>query len=181
MNDVTTKPKAESKAPAAGPPEVAAAPAPSVPFRPLQVNRLKLIRSSESDFGNVHAAVLPAGTDFSDALRSDFWALVAHRLRPADQIEIHVDTQVFYGRLLVRDVTGTGANKTRAVVSQLERHHFDQLERTDEAVTHEIRHQGPHLRWCVIRRSDGKIVSDGHDSKEVAESALRNITRPKAA
>jgi hypothetical protein len=152
-----------------------------VPFRPLPTPRLKVLRSSESDFGNQFGAVTSTGTPFEHVLRPDFWSLHAMKLRVGDTIEIHTDDQTYFGRLLVRSVDGTGANKTRASVAQLELHHFDQLERNDAALTHKVEHRGPHLKWSVIRIADGKVVKDGYESKEGAEGALRALTRPVAA
>jgi hypothetical protein len=175
MNETTTKSKAtESKAPAGAETEVIAMP---VPFRPLQVNRLKLIRSSESDLGNLHAAVLPAGTPFEHALRPEVFGLVAHRLRIGDQIEVHVDDQTFFGRLLVRDVSGQGQVKTRASCARLELHHFDKVETDTAALTHQVRHAGPHLKWSIYRLADGKLIKDGFEERADAEKALASITR----
>jgi hypothetical protein len=148
-----------------------------LPFRPLQVNRLKLIRSSESDFANLHGAVLPAGTSFEDALKPQFWGLVAQRLRIGDQIEVHVDDQTYFGRQLVRDVSGTGQTMTRASVVRLEFHRFDRVERDETALTHRVEHKGAHLKWSVIRIADGKVVRDGFETKPDAEAAMASITR----
>jgi hypothetical protein len=65
--------------------------APPKQLRPLAAPRLKIIRSSESDFGNLFGAVTPAGTDFEDVLRPDYWSLHAMKLRIGDTIEVHTE------------------------------------------------------------------------------------------
>jgi hypothetical protein len=175
MNETTTKTKAtESKVPAGAETEILAMP---VPFRPLAVSRMRVIRSSETDFGNVHGVVTPAGTPVEFLTRPEYWQLHANRLRIADTIEAHTDDGVYFARLLVRSVDGTGAAKTRATVALLEVHRFDVLEPDFTATTHKVEMKGPHLRWCVVRIADNKIISDGHDSADVAEAALRNVVR----
>jgi hypothetical protein len=98
-------------------------------------------------------------------------------LRIGDQIEVHVDDQTYFGRLLVREVSGTGQTLTRASVAQLELHRFDKLERDETALTHRVEHRGPHLKWSVIRIADGKVVKDGYEDKSGAETAMSSITR----
>src|SRR5712671_1230540 len=95
----------DTKAPPALPPEAAA---PPVPFRPLPMPRLKLIRSSESDFANSWGMVTTSGTPWAHVLRPDYLSLHANKLRVGDTIEVHTDDQVYFGRLLVRSVDGTG-------------------------------------------------------------------------
>jgi hypothetical protein len=149
------------------------------PFKPLEAGRLRLVRSSECDICNLWAAVLPAGAPFENVLRPDYWSscLGAKPLRVADTIEVHVDDQTYFGRVLVRDVSGAGGTKTRASMALLELHRFDRVARNEEALTHRVEFRGPHLKHCVIQLKDGKVVSDGHADVASAEAALRAIVR----
>jgi hypothetical protein len=148
--------------------------------KPLANGRLRVIRSSESDIANLWAAVTITGTKWDDVLTPEFWSLHAHRLRVGDTVEIHTDDQRYFGRVLVRQVSGAGGNKTRASVAQLELHEFDRLKPSDDIATHRVEHKGPHLKWCVVRIADGKIVAEGHDTRDAAESAMKAIVRPAA-
>jgi hypothetical protein len=158
----------------------ATAPPRATPFKPLENQRLKRLRSSESDFGNQHAAVTRAGVPFTDTLNPEFWANHGAVLRVGDVIEVHTDDQIYFGRLLVRNVAG--ANKTRVSVAQLELHVFNEVERapSDEAPTHRVEHRGPHLKWSVINIASGKNVSDGHETKEAASGVIANMMRKVA-
>jgi len=182
MNEaLKTKPMAERPA---DPVAAALAAAGAKPeLKPLAVARLKIIRSSESDVGNLFAAVTPSGTPFEHVLDPKFWSNLAGRLRIGDTIEVHTDDQLYFGRLLVRDVTGTGANRNRASVAQLELHKFGEVDRmaTADAITHRVEHKGPHLKFAVVQIADGKVVSDGHETAEAAEAKLRALVRPAAA
>jgi hypothetical protein len=143
----------------------------------LEQRRLKLLRASESpDFGNLWAAVTPAGLPFEAVLVPSFWSNHATKLHIGDQVEVHTDDQAYFGRLLVRHLGGAapGKSHTEAAVARLEFHEFDEVAPVeDAAATHRVEHRGPHLQHCVVRVSDGKIVSDGHGSKEAAEAALK--------
>jgi hypothetical protein len=148
---------------------------------PLEQRRLQLLRASESSgFGNVWAAVTPAGLPFEAVLVPNFWSNHASRLHVGDTIEVHTDDQTYFGRLLVRHLGGAAPGKTHteANVARLEYHEFDQVAPIeDAAATHRVEHRGPHLQHCVIRIRDQKIVSDGHSSKEAAEAALKALLR----
>jgi hypothetical protein len=164
----------ESKAPAGAESEVLAMP---VPFRPLAVARRSIIVASATNYGNLHGVITPAGTPWDHVLRADFWSLHANNMLVGDSVEVQTDDGRYVGRLLVRSVDGVGLNKTRVTVGQREFTTFDQLEPDYTATTHKVTFEGPHLRWCVRRLSENKIISDGHDSADIAASALKNLTR----
>jgi len=147
--------------------------------KPLEQGRIKLIRASESDIGDVFAAILPAGTPFESALAPGYWSNGAARMHVGDQIEIRCDDQTYFGRVLVRNLSGAASGKqhTRADVARLEFHEFDRPSTEDSSPTHKIEHKGPHLKHCVVRLSDEKIVSDGHVTKEAAQAAMAGILR----
>ncbi len=149
--------------------------------QPLEQRRLRLLRASESpDFGNLWAAVTPAGLPFEAVLVPSWWSNHATKLHVGDTIEVHTDDQAYFGRLLVRHLGGSAPGKTHteANVARLEFHEFDQVAPVeDAAATHRVEHRGPHLQHCVVRLRDGKIVSDGHSSKEAADAALKGLMR----
>jgi hypothetical protein len=160
---------------------VAATAAPAKrPLKPLPNGRLKTIKCSEADFASEHAAVALTGTLWGDVLNDDFFTNHQGRLRVGDTIQCHVDDQSWFGRLLVRAVTGQ--NKTKVHVVPLEFHQFDRpVERPhDDAVTHCVEHRGPHLKWCVIKVAENKVVSDNHETKEAASGVIANIMRKVA-
>jgi hypothetical protein len=165
---------------AAGPPPIPGLGKTKLP-QPLEQRRLKLLRASESpDFGNLWAAVTPAGLPFEATLVPSFWANHATKMHVGDCVEVHTDDQRYFGRLLVRHLGGAAPGKTHteADVARLEFHEFDEVVPVeDAAATHRVEHRGPHLQFCLIRLRDGKIMSDGHTTKEAAEAALKGLMR----
>jgi hypothetical protein len=148
--------------------------------KPLANSRLKVLRSSESDFGNQFGAVLETGTPLADMLDPAFWSLHANKMRVGDIVEIHIDDLSLFARVLVREVSGVSANKNRAVVAMLEKHEFSRLQPSEDVTTHQVQHLGPHRRWCVLRLSDQRAVSEGHETREIAEAAMRSLARQVA-
>jgi hypothetical protein len=147
------------------------------PVRPLQKNRLKLIAASQTNFGNLHGAVLSAGTPFHHALDSAMWNNVASDLRANDQIQIHEDGGQFYGLVYVRRVAGGGGVKASVAVSKLFYVEFDEIQASTSNAAFRVAYQGPHQRWCVIRIADGKIMGDQFDSTEAAEVQMKALER----
>jgi hypothetical protein len=79
MTTTTAKPAAAAPLPPDAPPAdgkplfpTSSAP---LPMRPLAKGRLKLICASACSYGNLHGAVLPAGTPFEHVFSEDFWRL----------------------------------------------------------------------------------------------------------
>lgn len=140
--------------------------------KPLPNNRLRLIVSSSSDICNRFAAVLPTGMPFEAALEPGFWSNVCSQLRISDIVEIHSDGRGFYGEVYVRDTA-----KTSAQVAQLEFVEFDMLAQSSEPSSHRVKYGGPHVKWAIERVADGKLVREGFENQEAAETALKAMER----
>jgi hypothetical protein len=161
------------------PPDAPSYPMPALPpVKPLQKNRLKRITSSESNFGNLHGATLPAGTPFEHALDSAMWSNVATELRANDQVQIHEDGGGYYGLVYIRAVAGGGGVKTNVAVAKLFYVQFDGLPAPSSGErVFRVAYMGPHQRWCVIRIADGKAVADQMESAEAAELQMKALER----
>jgi hypothetical protein len=154
-------------------------------FKPLPANRLKVLHASSADYGNVLGIVVPADVRLEHLLDPSVWSTCAstNLIRANDVVEVRWDSQRAFARLYVRDVSGTGNVKSRVVVSVLEHIEFEAFQPVRDAITHFVEHRGPHLKFCVIEAKTGRVVSDGHETVEIAHGALRNIVRqdpPKA-
>lgn len=148
------------------------------PVRPLVKNRLRLVTASQTNFGNLHAATLPAGTPFDHALDPALWSNVAGELRANDQIQIYADTGEFYGVVYVRSVVGGGGVKTSVAVAKVSYVEFDGLPGPSSAErVFRVAYMGPHQRWCVIRIADSKVVAEQMESTEAAEVQMKALER----
>ena len=144
-----------------------------MPPKPLPVDRLKVIHSSEANICNRLAATLPPGTPFTAALDPSFWSNVgAMKLHIGDTVEIHSESRSFFGTIYVRDLT-----KTRAFVGKLDYVEFGAIAQSAESVSHRVEYLGLHLKWGIRRLADGKVVRESLESKEAAELALQAMER----
>lgn len=106
-------------------------------------------------------------TTIDDVLRSDFFANVANKMRPYDRIRVRVDTGEWYAELLVL-TCGRAWLKTVTI------YHIDltskdidqtQAERDDDYF---VQYRGPHLKFCVTRKSDRTSIKENLETKGAA-------------
>ena len=104
----------------------------------------------------VHLARPEPGTSFEALKNEAYWAHVARKVRPWDEILVQYqdDNEAYLARLLVR---AQGDNWVR--ISVVEKIDLDDAAPPD-AVTdqYEVKFMGPSWRWAVLRRSDGEAV-----------------------
>jgi hypothetical protein len=112
--------------------------------------------------------VVQSGVTLEQILEPAFWSNVAPQIRVADTIDVHSDGRDFYAKLYVREVA-----RARVSVSLIQHIEFDALADTGEAKTYTIRYDGPHSKFCLVRVSDGRVVKDGIETRDAAETALR--------
>lgn len=134
------------------------------PMTQLQPNRF----TAAEFVRNVYRIVPEHGTPFEALLESSYWAHVAAKLRPLDEIVVHAEDGSYYGRLLVRD-----AGRLYAKVFKLEHYELDEVEVQQGGPPmpegYGIKWRGPQLKWCVLR---GKDVLKDSMEKAVAQAWL---------
>jgi hypothetical protein len=172
---------AAQTAPVAAAPQAVEAPAaaeapkpPGPPFVPLIEGRMKNTRSSDADIANGFMAVAPAGTPIEHVLRPDYWAHVAHKLRPMDMIDVVPDDRSYYAKLLVVDVSNPrrGFVKAQAIVEAVHFHKIGAIRRDAFERTHEVRYAGPHLKWCVWSLTEDRAIHENCLTEGDAEAWL---------
>lgn len=102
-----------------------------------------------------YAVVLPTGATLEEALKADYWAHVAEKLRQHDTIRLIPEDGSYFAEALVL-AAGRGFAKLKLL------RHVALEEEPGETVPEglEVKWRGPHLRWSVIRRSDSTILKD---------------------
>lgn len=115
---------------------------------------------------------VPPGITIEDCLEPDFWAITADKLEPYDHVEVRQEDGSWIAELLVMRCERTWAKV----------HLLNKYDLGDTKVPEEIEHKhsvewkGPHLKWAVIRRSDGAILKDRCEKSE-AIAWLRDYDR----
>jgi hypothetical protein len=175
-------------------PAIAQAPAPTDPVAaalaaagtkkqtaPLVLKRFQTLNFSARDWGNTHGITVPAGTTLEDVLAPEYWALVAPSLRVGDWIRVLTDDSAWEALLTVRQVSGPGAGRqnNRALIAELEFWTFDEplSDTATRPTTHRVEYKGTHLKWCVVRASDGEVVKEGCGTEDEARAAMQALLR----
>lgn len=142
----------------------------SVKIRPITENRVKGDGSAEAR--NRYMATAEAGTPFESVLDPAYWAHVAqgnYAKQPGDLITIGTDDEAWYAELLVRAVYPESL-----IVVPLPGYpmKLDDLSPTVFGDKYVIERKGNHLKFCVIRLSDGATVKDKCHTRTQAERWL---------
>lgn len=148
--------------------------------KPTQL-KLNSTRLKEDGFDRTNwVATVEAGTTLEDMEQPEFWTHVCgpgNRMRRMDKIAVLVDDETWYAELIVLAV-GTGFAKVR-VLFHLEFGSTEEEAGEDASVF--VKYRGPHLRFCVIRKSDQVCIRDSFLKKEDADRYARDHDRLMAA
>lgn len=108
-----------------------------------------------------YVATAEQGTVKEDFLRPEYWAHIAAKFKPWDQIKVLSDDGTFYGEYMVMS-----CGRAWAKVYELR---FVNLTSSDvsltQAATQEssgfiVKWRGHHLKWSVIREKDKEPIKD---------------------
>jgi hypothetical protein len=162
--------------PAAGStPAAAVASVPRRPMRPLAPGQIQLAEFAVRH----HVVTLAANQSFEHVTDSDFWANVAqNRFRPCDRIDVHDAGGRFFAELYVRQIhegrAATGA-KPSVVVHLLRYVEFEPLDTRPKRTLYEVKFMGPAQGWSIIRVSDGSVMVENLENREIAEKRLSTM------
>lgn len=119
---------------------------------PITSNRLQ----RAEHYYNSYAVVIPAGIGLEEALKEEYWAHVAPKLRQHDIIRIIPEEGTYFAEALVLSA-GRGFAKLRLL-----RHEpFEDEDQTDVNDAVEIKWRGPHAKWSILRKSDSQVLREG--------------------
>jgi len=131
---------------------------------PPSVHRLGLLAEHNNCFRlNVAASVTP-----DQCMDEGFWAHIAARLNPGDEIHVMPDTMTWE---LVLHVIGTGRNYAHVCTKVL----YNLAAREEQVklpAAYQIQYKGTTYKWCVIR--DGKMIKQGIETEALAKRAGAN-------
>ena len=145
------------------------------PMRPLAPGQIQLAEFAVRH----HVVTLAANQSFEHITDPDFWANVAqNRFRPCDRIDVHDAGGRFFAELYVRQVhegrAATGA-KPSVVVHLLRYVEFEPLDTRPRRTVYEVKFMGPAQGWSIIRVSDGNVMIENLENREIAEKRLATM------
>lgn len=137
--------------------------------------RLDPIRCLLDEHANQNWTItVPENTVLDDVLRSDYLVNVAAKLRPYDHIRVRVDTGEWYAELLVLSCG-------RAWVKTVVLFHLDLTakddEQTEQSEDYVVQYRGPHLKFCILRKSDRSPIKENLETKDAANAWLASFLR----
>ncbi len=121
------------------------------------------------------------GTNVEDMLNPEYWAHVAGRMKPLDNIEVYAEDGSFFARLIV-----LSCNRVQANVQLLFAHKLggdeavDVTKSVDDSNSLEYGWGGPVGKHRVVRKSDKQIIKDGFTSKQEALDYIRDYSQATA-
>lgn len=118
-----------------------------------------------------HCVTLEEGTTLEDIKDSAFWAHVAPRLKPYDQITVRTDDGLWWAELLVLVVGRTFAKVKVLQHVPLSTTDVD-MSVADKIEGYEVKYRGPLCEWSVLRTKDGQLLSEKHKTKGHAQAWL---------
>lgn len=136
----------------------------------LDPSRMDLVEQLRNDW----VATVEIGTTAEDIMDPGFFAHRARLLHQYDHIEVRTDDGSWIAELVVTDC---GQNWATVHMKQLYKLTSTDKSASTAASKYEVKHRGPHLKWCVIRKSDSEAVQEKMPSEEAAQQWLRNHER----
>lgn len=110
------------------------------------------------------------GTKLEDVLKQSFLSNVSSQLRPYDKIRVRVDSGEWYAELMVVSCGRLWAKTIPIFTIDLAEKDADDTDDADSEYF--VKWRGPHLKWCVVRKSDKAPVKEGMESKSEAANWL---------
>lgn len=122
-------------------------------------------------------ATPPAGTKIEDMLEPEYWAHVARKITPYDIVEVVPEDGAFYARLFV-----TNTDKLWAKMHKIEYVELTAKQPVAASDKYEAKYSGPSVRWRVVNKADGSLVSeDSFQNREEAEAQIEKLNKQMAA
>jgi hypothetical protein len=146
--------------------------------RPYQLQPKRFSLENSGQTRNEWRAVLESGRPYESIFKSEFWAHVSKSLKIGDHIEILNDEMTFASKVIVVDARASGAR-----VQEIQGGKSDLAPVTDANAVegYSIEYKGPHLKFCVVRKSDGARLREGFVNVVEAQTWAINDRRQSAA
>lgn len=133
----------------------------------LDPSRIALNEHKNADW----VMTVEENTSMETVLKPDFYANVAARMHPYDRIRVRIDTGEWYCELLVVDCGRAWAKVVKIFEVDLTGD-APEVPRSEAFEQFVVKHRGPHLNWCVLRKADKEPLKEMCATKQEAEAWL---------
>jgi len=128
-----------------------------------------------------HRVTPEAGTPYDAVTEPSYWAHVAQKINPYDKIEVVAEDGAWYAELLVLSVDKMAITVREIVLIDLHGDSTEDAEGDQEQSDYFSKYRGPHLQWCVMRRSDQACVRDKIQTKVQAQQEALDLGNSRVA
>jgi hypothetical protein len=138
--------------------------------------KLDPTRFSQGDFINAsYTITVEAGTTLDDVLKPEFLANVSNKLRPYDRVHVRIDTGEWYAECLVLSAGRVWAKLMPMLVLDLTTQDVE-ITQGEAADEYQVAFRGPHLKFCIIRKSDREVIKEQIPTKIEAQNWLASYS-----
>ena len=149
----------------------------------LDPERFKLQEFESNDY----VVTIESGITREQLLDPAFFAHVAAKLRPYNEIRVRCDDGTIYARLLIltcdrtwarcrvlewHDLTSRDVAQTQATAVE-----SPAVADADPANRFRIENKGPHVKWRIVRIADNAVVREKEETKAAAQAWLNDYLR----
>ncbi|MDT2024553.1 hypothetical protein [Methylocella sp. CPCC 101449] len=133
-------------------------------------------RASFAEHKQLTYFVVPeAGTSEEDILDPVYWSHMARQLSQFSEIRVF-----FEDRPLRVDLMVTSSGPAFANVIVLHRYDLSGAKADGDYSKYEAKYRGPHSKWTVMRKADGKVMKEGL-TEEAARAEAKDFEKIQAA
>lgn len=117
------------------------------------------------------------GVTLDAVMQPEYWAHVAHMLRPGYCVILTAADMSWRAELMVR-----AASRTEALMGLVSHAEFGAAaDVAPDNPDYEIKWRGPARKYSVLRRSDGAVVKEDFQAREQAAQWIKNHLQAMAA
>jgi hypothetical protein len=115
-----------------------------------------------------------AGTTIEDILKPEFFSNISSKMRPYDHMRVRTDAGEWYGEFLVLSCGRVWAKLAPIFTMDLTSKDIEltQAGVADGMEQYEVAFRGPHLKFCIIRKSDRESIKEQLQTKAEAQAWL---------
>lgn len=115
------------------------------------------------------------GTLIQDVQDPQYWAHVAPLMKVYDHIEVRLETGEWLAEFVVLN-----CERSWAKVHMTAYHELAPVDKAPVPSKFQVKWKGPHIKFAVIRESDGEKISEGHSDQAAARLWLEQYERQTA-
>jgi hypothetical protein len=123
---------------------------------------------------NVHYVTPEPGTPIDALLDPAYWAHCSRLFQKRDHIEVNAEDGAYFAELMVLE---TGHLYAKVALMRKVEFKANTVE-ADGLDGYDFKHSGSKQEWCVIRKSDKKVLIEGRLTKESAIDWLKDHLKP---